>query len=536
MNFFIAAEGNCFEDLDFQAELYNKYFMDSPYATVQDIGDDFLAQPSGVAQKKRVLQVVASLVLYPSGIETAWLSIESLFRQKNKADRVILNVFQEDFPGRILPWTIQQQVKRGLEINWCTYDLKEKVSLTRSDILHPSPLIPYFKSHQLDELVIIPYRAHIPFSPKWSSQLDCKELDTASFKRFDEQCKLLGGEARFILFEDLAEWTSKAVFFNPSLTVCNDKIYMAFRAENLFGSSRQGTFIVELKDLFPFKEDVPLTISNPFHEDSFISRGVDARLFVKDKKLFVSYVLESSNFGYTHYVEVAEYVPRKYISDGVRPDIGNNKELRCRQKNWLFFEKDGLFLMINYIDPLEVWDFTQDSKKPILLCKKKQVINDWEYGEIRSSTNPLYLEDYDLWLVFFHSHLLMQDALREYFLGALVFDNDFNIVGYTDKPLFVATSHTKRLLLSNDILPYGCIRQKEDLFLSVGINDSASALMRLPLSRIMQSLKYDSGFIQNSKRTFGGLVNDTWHSSSGLYKLQKKSKKKLLKALCKKKD
>ena len=55
----------------------------------------------------------------------------------------------------------------------------------------------------------------------------------------------------------------------------------------------------------------------------------------------------------------------------------------------------------------------------------------------------------------------------------------------------VATPHIKNFMNANTILPYGCIRDNDDLILSFGINDSRAAIGRLPLNRVMELLKYE---------------------------------------------
>lgn len=111
-------------DLAKQEALYKKYFMPESPATGADVWNDFKNQGSGVTDVKRAEEIIISLTSYPARFETTWLAIESLLRQEEKADRVVLNLFEGEFPGKELPWFIQQQMKRGLEINWCPENLK----------------------------------------------------------------------------------------------------------------------------------------------------------------------------------------------------------------------------------------------------------------------------------------------------------------------------------------------------------------------------------------------------------------------------
>ena len=110
-------------DLSHQEKLYKKYFI-SGAAAGSDVWADFTSQSSGVTAIKRTEEVIISLTSYPARFDTTWLAIESLLRQEEKPDRIVLNLFEGEFPGHVLPWFIQQLMKRGLEINWCPENLK----------------------------------------------------------------------------------------------------------------------------------------------------------------------------------------------------------------------------------------------------------------------------------------------------------------------------------------------------------------------------------------------------------------------------
>lgn len=113
------------ENLERMEKFYQRYFMpDNPNATAAEVWANFLSQGSGVTETKRAEEVVVTLTSYPARFETTWLAIESLLRQKERPDRVNLNLFEDEFPGRVLPWFIREQMKRGLEINWCPVNLK----------------------------------------------------------------------------------------------------------------------------------------------------------------------------------------------------------------------------------------------------------------------------------------------------------------------------------------------------------------------------------------------------------------------------
>ncbi|HCU06105.1 MAG TPA: hypothetical protein DIC42_00770 [Holosporales bacterium] len=107
-----------------QTRLYRQYFLPDSTLTTDQVWQDFESQPSGVTTTKRTEEVVFTLTSYPARFATTWLAIESLLRQEEKPDRIVLNLFEGEFPGRVLPWMIKEQMKRGLEINWCPENFK----------------------------------------------------------------------------------------------------------------------------------------------------------------------------------------------------------------------------------------------------------------------------------------------------------------------------------------------------------------------------------------------------------------------------
>lgn len=121
-----------------QEGLYQKYFLNNKKASAEEVWNDFLSQPSGVTDIKRAEEVIVTLTSYPKRIGTAWLAIESLLRQIEKPDRIVLNLFEGEFPERVLPWMLEEQVKRGLEINWSSVNQKVYLKLRPTIIKYPN--------------------------------------------------------------------------------------------------------------------------------------------------------------------------------------------------------------------------------------------------------------------------------------------------------------------------------------------------------------------------------------------------------------
>ena len=63
--------------------------------------------------------IIVSLTSYPARINDVWISIESIFRQSRKPDKVILWLASEQFPDQKLPKVLTDLQERGLEIRYC---------------------------------------------------------------------------------------------------------------------------------------------------------------------------------------------------------------------------------------------------------------------------------------------------------------------------------------------------------------------------------------------------------------------------------
>lgn len=65
---------------------------------------------------------VVCMTSYPARIRFAWLSLESLFRQTDKAFKLVLVLAINQFPSRKIPGRIRRMEKRGLDILWVSRD------------------------------------------------------------------------------------------------------------------------------------------------------------------------------------------------------------------------------------------------------------------------------------------------------------------------------------------------------------------------------------------------------------------------------
>lgn len=344
-----------------------------------------------------------------------------------------------------------------------------------------------FQIHNM-EIVLHPTEAH---------RLNQTEEEFLKYITPAEQAAIYGGELSFI---DTSFLEGTAVH-NPSLIKYKGKKYMTLRVHKPIHNPPYyvETTFAEVDENYKIISHHPLVkLPDTSLEIKLVPFFEDARLTLFQDRLYASFVGDISyqegppnwNYYYRCCMNISSLEPGTPISTHLRPNIDNNASKDAVQKNWLFFEKDSQFLIMTMLDPMVIFDATDTLEAPKKLVEKIKVIKDWHFGEIRASTTPLYLEEYKKYLSFYHSHILTKDtsAVRQYFLGALLFDENFNITDYTKLPLFVSTPHIKRHLHANTILPYGCILDGSNLILSVGINDKEAAIMKLPLSKVMENI------------------------------------------------
>jgi len=89
----------------------------------------------GISQK-----VIVSLTSYPGRINDVWISIESIFRQTYKPDKVILWLGADKFPDRELPQSLLNLQERGLDIRYCE-DIRSHTKYFYTMQAYPSEII-----------------------------------------------------------------------------------------------------------------------------------------------------------------------------------------------------------------------------------------------------------------------------------------------------------------------------------------------------------------------------------------------------------
>jgi len=80
-----------------------------------------LAEKDKLSQKD---DVIISLTSFPGRINRVEVCVQSLLRQRQKPDRIILWLALDEFPDRKIPSGLQSLTQYGLEIRFCCEDLK----------------------------------------------------------------------------------------------------------------------------------------------------------------------------------------------------------------------------------------------------------------------------------------------------------------------------------------------------------------------------------------------------------------------------
>ena len=99
-----------------------KKAVEEDYQSVSGGGGVFFELSSGYLKSVVGKEVVVSLTSYPARIDTVHLTVRSLMDQTVKADRIVLWLSEDQFPGRVLPEALCS-IGEPFEVRWCD-DLK----------------------------------------------------------------------------------------------------------------------------------------------------------------------------------------------------------------------------------------------------------------------------------------------------------------------------------------------------------------------------------------------------------------------------
>lgn len=264
--------------------------------------------------------------------------------------------------------------------------------------------------------------------------------------------------------------------YNPSLIRFNGKLLMAYRWHDE-GNASTTLAMAELDEQFNVTANRPIAMP----QDKYASHE-DPRLFVFQGALHMSYVCstwpESPPKAVVRYGRLEDGSPWN-IRDAIQPDHGQNHGIGL-EKNWVFFAH-GSDLCYFYHSDECIGPFPQSvGGQPLR----------WPWGLVRGGTTPLPYGD--KLISFFHSRLDNEPApfFWRYAVGARILNAQppFATVAVSREPILRgseadALSATEKSACHhhkpNVVFPAGAIDHDGGWLVSVGINDSLCALVKV---------------------------------------------------------
>jgi predicted GH43/DUF377 family glycosyl hydrolase len=259
--------------------------------------------------------------------------------------------------------------------------------------------------------------------------------------------------------------------YNPSIIRFKGNLVLAYRYHpEATKNTRIG--IAELDEPFRVTQTQALEIHDevPSHEDP--------RLFIWKDELYLCYV--SSHW--PNIVAANVKYCRIYKADHWRCDTPvdyPHKDRDTLEKNHLPFPCGDVLRIIYRTNPKQIV-YTANTNEEFVTEPLT-----WPYGEIRGGTTPL---PYDGKLIrFFHSRINNDcpPTPWRYFIGAMLMQPEppFKALAISRKPILIASEvggdltlhHAKRSI----VFPAGAIEHEGGWLLSIGINDSHSALVKI---------------------------------------------------------
>lgn len=276
-------------------------------------------------------------------------------------------------------------------------------------------------------------------------------------------------------------------YFNGSIVVYNNKLLFCCRGDQNPWFKNIRLIFCELDDDFQPKKGTARFLEVGSHLDDKGRHGEnrveDPRLFVCDKKLHISY-----GDGYEIYhATFKDDLTIDRWKNVTNFKIGGVSENDYREKNWTPFDYRDFPHYVYYDNPRIIWcPFTKTA------YPSEQRIT-WQYGPIRGGTPAIPYKD--KFITFFHSCLLPGVSWRTgklYLMGAYVFNRNppFKVTHMTQVPLMRGEKLHKNPINETQhvIFPAGVVQNKDSFYVSLGINDSVTGVIRIQKTLIDSSL------------------------------------------------
>lgn len=282
--------------------------------------------------------------------------------------------------------------------------------------------------------------------------------------------------------------------YNPSICRWNGRILMAYRYHDSRNSWETSLAIAELNENLETISNTPIERSGQTNEDP--------RLFVWGSELWVAYVQASLAVPggmptcVVRYGRLIEGKTWKIEGQNLH-SFGKNDNTGM-EKNWVPWVRDGLQFIYSSSPTQSITAINGDYEETPGLR--------WKWGTIRGGTPPLPWGSGEISLPercptisFFHSRLDNEPPMESpgpayhhrYYVGAIVRNSDGSQSAVSKSPILRGseldslTADARKKCYHwkpNVVFPLGAIQHPDGWILSVGINDSACALVTLKQS------------------------------------------------------
>jgi predicted GH43/DUF377 family glycosyl hydrolase len=272
-------------------------------------------------------------------------------------------------------------------------------------------------------------------------------------------------------------------FFNGSILHYKDRMLFCCRADQRPWFENIRLVVCELDFNF-----VPKT-----ETIKFLNVGSDRGLFhVEDPRLFICN--DSINIVYGDGYKVYHAVLNDDLSCREWKNITTFgllgiAEHDIREKNWTPFEYDNKVAVI-YSDSPRVIFFPYTGK-----CVLSNQSIEWDFGQVRGGTPAIKWQGN--YVTFFHSALNDNSKNwfegRTYFVGAYVFEPKppFRVISMTKIPLMKGEIFPDNPIapIVKAVFPAGVARTHDSFYVSMGLNDSCTGVLRISKSLLEKILE-----------------------------------------------
>lgn len=280
--------------------------------------------------------------------------------------------------------------------------------------------------------------------------------------------------------------------WNAGLFYYGDRLWMSYRYHRNLPDSRCGLAMVEInpKTLQPKSDSQALKIP----EGQICAHHEDARLFMYNGEPYISYTEMSGyqpgvNYSCSmKYSRLALKGGKWKVTETWHPQYGQN-DGNSKEKNWVFFEEGGKLYCIYADQPNHI----------VLEIEGERVVKEfvspapsWSWGQVRGGASPLRMGDE--FIHFFHSSLPTETPPHyvRYYAGAYTFSAKppFAPIKITRRPLMVGSERDSHRVDPRYtagwkpyvVFPCGMIKSDGGFLVSLGVNDWACAIARMPLT------------------------------------------------------